>query len=67
MPPTTRRVFEIAADVAVIDLQSGDFTLKDGGGKEFKSTQRLRPVFTFKDGRILVKNALPSKLSGAEV
>ena len=40
------------ADVAVIDLQDGDFKLKDGGGKEFKATKRFRPVFTLKDGAV---------------
>jgi dihydroorotase len=39
-----------AADVAVIDLQDGEFTLKDGSGKELKATKRFRPVLTFKDG-----------------
>lgn len=39
-----------AADVAVIDLQDGDFTLKDGSGKELKATKRFRPVFALKDG-----------------
>jgi len=50
-----------AADVAVIDLQQGDFTLKDGGGKEFKSTQRFRPAFTLKDGVVFepVSDYLP--------
>lgn len=39
-----------AADVAVIDLQDGEFTLKDGSNKELKATKRFRPVFTLKDG-----------------
>jgi dihydroorotase len=40
------------ADVAVMDLQSGDFTLKDGRGKEMKSEKRVRPVFVLKDGQV---------------
>lgn len=49
------------ADVSVIDLQSGDFTLKDGSGKEFKGSQRVRPVFTLKDGEVFqpVSDYLP--------
>ncbi len=48
-------------DVAIIDLQEGDFTLKDGSGKEFKSTQRFRPAFTLKDGVVFepVSDYLP--------
>jgi dihydroorotase len=49
------------ADVAVIDLQDGEFTLKDGLGKEIKATQRVRPVFTVKAGKVFepVSDYLP--------
>jgi dihydroorotase len=42
-----------AADIAVMDLQSGDFTLKDGRGQELKADKRVRPVFVLKDGRVV--------------
>jgi dihydroorotase len=40
------------ADVAVMELQSGDFMLRDGCGESLKATQRFRPFLTLTDGRV---------------
>jgi predicted amidohydrolase len=40
------------ADVAVLELQSGSFTLRDGLGAEMTAGQRFRPVFALKAGAV---------------
>lgn len=40
------------ADIAVLDLQSGRFTLRDGLGAEMTAEQRFRPVFALKGGEV---------------
>lgn len=39
------------ADIAVIDLQGGRFTMVDGAGETMTATQRFRPCFTLTEGR----------------
>jgi dihydroorotase len=40
------------ADVSVMELESGDFVLKDGGGSTHKATQRFKPYFMLRAGKI---------------
>jgi dihydroorotase len=41
------------ANIAVMDLQSGDFVMTDGRGETMRATQRIRPVFTLYNGEVL--------------
>jgi dihydroorotase len=41
------------ADVAVIDLQKGDFTMADGAGETMKASQRFRPYLTLRAGELI--------------
>lgn len=40
------------ADIAVMELQSGEFTLRDGLGKECTASKRFRPVFSLRNGAL---------------
>jgi len=50
-----------AADIAVIELQPGDFVLRDGLGAELKAARRFRPAVTVKGGALFrpVSDYLP--------
>lgn len=41
------------ADLAVLDLQSGDFVMVDGTGERLKGHERLRPHFALMSGQIV--------------
>jgi dihydroorotase len=40
------------ADIAVMELQSGDFVMVDGCGESMKATRRIRPYLTLRGDRI---------------
>ncbi len=40
-----------AGDAAVLDLEAGDFTFVDAAGNQVQAGQRLRALFTVKDGQ----------------
>lgn len=39
------------ADISVVNLESGEWTVCDADGAELRVTQRLQPVLTLRDGR----------------
>jgi dihydroorotase len=41
-----------AADISVIDLEAGEWTLRDGIGGELPVTRRFRPVLALRSGRL---------------
>ena len=41
------------ADVSVVALKSGRFTLKDGGGAAVPAKKRFRPTFAVRDGHVM--------------
>jgi dihydroorotase len=45
------------ADIAVMDLQSGDFLMADACGAAMRSAQRLRPVFVLYRGKRIVPSS----------
>ncbi|MGA0608482.1 amidohydrolase/deacetylase family metallohydrolase [Phenylobacterium sp. VNQ135] len=51
-----------ASDVAILDLQTGDFTMRDGCGETMTSTQRLRPHLALQGGVVMepVSELLPA-------
>ena len=45
------------ADIAVLDLQSGDFTMRDGTGETMRSSQRIRPYLAVQGGVVFEPNS----------
>lgn len=41
-----------AADIAILDLQSGAFTMTDGVGETMTASQRIRPYLAVQGGKV---------------
>lgn len=45
------------ADISVLELRRGNFTLTDGGGTRVKATQRFCPVMAVQSGRVVTRDS----------
>jgi dihydroorotase len=55
------------ADVSVVDLEPGEWTVRDGLGVELRLTERVRPVFALREGVVHKSNSplVPEVLTAA--